>query len=274
MSRLELFASHVRVVIESRLASATAALQAIWAAASSPYVPTRQVERFSVEPDADGWSVLHGDRTVHTGLADDDVAPAAEGAIYRGLLDWHSQHTVFHAACVVHGRTPALFVGDSGSGKSSLALCAVRAGFDYFGDEHVITDGNLVWGLPRAIQFDVIGSDEQLPDWLEGADTSSYRLRDRDGRRKVLPFFSVGERAARRALPAAEARVFFLHTARSTSLRPRSPLEALQGLHEAALGTPHAALGTLVGPSRAFELEWSDPHAAIEQVVFICSAAR
>ena len=267
MSRLELFVSHVQVVIESRFASATAVLQAIWAAASSPYVPTRQVERFSIEPDPDGWSVLHGDETVHTGLADDDVAPAMEGAIYRGLLDWHSQHTVFHAACVAHGRTPVLFVGSSGSGKSSLALSAVRAGFDYFGDEHVITDGNLVWGLPRAIQFDVLGSDERLPDWLQGADVSSYRLRDRDGRGKVLPFFSVGERAARRALPAAEACIFFVARARSTTLRPRSPLEALQGLHEATLGVPHVALGTLVGPRRAFDLEWSDPDAAIDQLV-------
>jgi hypothetical protein len=264
MTRLELFISHVRIQIESNLDSAAKSLQAIWEGASAPYVPTSRVESFRIEPDRHGWSILRGEQTMRAGLVEVDVPPALEGEVYKALLDWHSHQTLFHAACVARDEQPVLFVGRSGSGKSSLALVAMRAGFEYFGDEHVVTDGHLIWGIPRAVQFDVVGAGARLPGWLSGADVASYRLHDREGARKVLPFVSVSGRVARQPLPAERLRVVFVRQTEHTRLLPRLPLAALHGLHEATLGTPHVALGKLVGPGRAFDLEWSDPYAAIE----------
>ncbi len=59
---------------------------------------------------------------------------------------------VLHGAGIARGSTALIIVGDSGSGKSSLAFAAQRHGWDLLGDDMVVVDPSplpFVQGVPR-----------------------------------------------------------------------------------------------------------------------------
>jgi hypothetical protein len=82
----------------------------------------------------------------------DDVLQAALQPILQQIGGF-----ILHGSCVVRDKTAVVFLGNSGSGKSSTAFNLRRFGFYCFADDAVpITlDGNNLWAWPMAREFSI-----------------------------------------------------------------------------------------------------------------------
>lgn len=85
--------------------------------------------------------------------------PAHYHCLTQPIGFWLKQSGLFflHSACITDGQKGILIAGQSGAGKSSLAVAAVRAGFKYLGDEHpflTIRNGQLrAYAFPRRVRL-------------------------------------------------------------------------------------------------------------------------
>jgi hypothetical protein len=88
-----------------------------------------------------------------------DLLPGLELLLYQGL----SGSNVFHAAVLARGGRAYLFQGESGAGKSVLALDLVARGWTYLSDEFgPLTPNGEVLAVPRPVTFAV----DELPPLL------------------------------------------------------------------------------------------------------------
>jgi hypothetical protein len=183
------------------------------------------------------------------------------------MLRWHASTLVLHAACVARGDQPVLFVGESGTGKSTMSLTAVERGFTYGGDELTFLDGGRVWGLPRAIHFDRVRDAVPLPPWLSAAAWEPYEFRDREGRAATVPIVPLQlGRVAPAPWPSKKLHLVFPRRATRNRVEPCGTLEALAELHGAVRGAVRDGLEGLVHPERLWRLEWSEPGAALDEL--------
>src|SRR5262245_18578785 len=139
---LTLFISDVAVEIEiaSELDEVRAALAEAWAGCQRPLLAPARSARFAALASAGGYAVRGLAGAVRAVELREDVLPLLERELYAAMADWHAARVVLHAACVARGERAVLLMGRSGAGKSSLALEAVRRGFQYFSDELTVTD--------------------------------------------------------------------------------------------------------------------------------------
>jgi hypothetical protein len=82
----------------------------------------------------------------------DDVLQAALQPILQQIGGF-----ILHGACVVRDETAVVFLGNSGSGKSSTAFNLRRFGFDCFADDAapITLDGDTLWAWPMAREFSI-----------------------------------------------------------------------------------------------------------------------
>ncbi|MFO0695328.1 MAG: hypothetical protein U0230_17325 [Polyangiales bacterium] len=201
-------------------------------------------------------------------VADASLLPTLELVLYDAFVA-HLSHrtTILHAGGVVLDGRLLVFVGESGGGKSSHVLEALRAGATYLTDELLLTDGRSVWGIPRAIQFDLVPAGSPLIARLSDLDVTSYRCVDVEGRDVALPIFHVPEgRIERSRLPLRDAFVFLVRPGADESLVPVPPALALARVLAVANHVPVHDVGALVGEGRTFELRWSDPRSSLARV--------
>lgn len=245
------------------------ALDAVWGACTEPRGPAVLREHWQVERAGDGYAVLRSGSSPETAHTEDRVAPLIEGLLYGSLPRWYESETLLHAATVVRGTRPVLLLGDSGAGKSSLALEAVRAGLHYVTDELTLTDGSAVRGITRTIQFDPVPVGSVLPARLGDLDVASYRVTFDDGVERAQPLFPWPELdVATAPLDAALAIVVVLSgAAETTSFAPISPVEALAALHEQTRGSRTGPFGRLLGSGRVFRLAWREPREGLSEIV-------
>ena len=128
--------------------------------------------------------------------------------------------TPIHASAVMIGETAVLLAGESGSGKSSLALAAQRQGLEVLSEDTVYVQLRprlRVWGWPGAIHL--------LPD---DAPDGEYPLRLRGGRPKAAVRRAPGRRSADGAALVALApgnRVAFQPMSAARLVARLSPVE-------------------------------------------------
>jgi hypothetical protein len=254
--------SHLRV--ELSCSGQTAALaRTLWGACKKVVEPTLE-EAYEVREVAGVAEILARGELLRTTHEPCDVVPYLEQLCYSRMHETTPEHTLFlHGAMVVNAGRPLLLLGPSGSGKSTLSLCAVRTGLAYATDEFIATDGESVWGVPRAIQFDVVSAGSGLPPWLAGVDETRYRLRRHDGSRGVVPLWSPPRRRLAPAGAAARATIVAIQRAESDHLETCDPIESMRMLHEAAYARPQLDLGALVSAKRGVRLSWADPRVAL-----------
>lgn len=181
------------------------------------------------------------------------------------LIDWTltlaKPGVSLHAGCVVYAGTPILFVTESGGGKSSLTLAAVRAGAHYITDDLLLCEGKTLSGLARAIRFKQISvAAPERPPYLAEMDCESF-VWERRGEKFVTPIWtgpcpSLHEFDAT-GTPPVVVRV----TRGPNKLRPLSEMERLVTLHEAAILRNGEYDGSL-GPGPTYELSWEEPTKA------------
>lgn len=149
--------------------------------------------------------------TVPPGLLDDPQRLAAEVLDTLLLfLATRRGRVPVHASGIVIGGTAAVLAGPSGTGKSTLALAAHRAGLPVLSDDtvYVQTDPRLrVWGLPRPIHV--------FPHDAPGDGAGAMRLRSGRWKRAVpLPAAPP---------PAERAALFLLERGERVALHPADP---------------------------------------------------
>ena len=149
-----MFLSGLRVGVQSSCANTSDYIRRHWAGAKWPIVEADASCRIEVLSSDSPRIFVDGD-LVWSGGAAEELVAGFELLLYRIALARHKgRSAVFHAAGLVSDGATFVFSGPSGAGKSSLALAAVRRGWKYFSDEFVVTDGERLWGWPRAIRFD------------------------------------------------------------------------------------------------------------------------
>jgi hypothetical protein len=262
-SDLVFFVSHVRVVVRCALPEVARGMRAVWGHCDRPIVPTTQQAVFTVAPDGDGFAIK-GPQQRRNGIEARDVLPVLEAELYAAMHGWHRGLLALHAAAIALGSRTWLLLGRSGSGKSSLARMAVKRGMTYFSDEIVLCDGNVLWGVPRAIQFAPLPDGPPPPTWLGSVDASSYRLRVTDEREGCMPLWSPPRiQVAAHPRPLAGARVIALERAERDELVPLSPLELLAAIYEAAYRPPDFDVGRLLNGPGSGGLRWATPDGAL-----------
>lgn len=265
LERHAIFLSGLRVGVQSSCAKTNLYLRRHWSAAKFPIMPPEGGFDIEVLTDESPRIIVDGEEVWSGGLAEDLVA-GFEQWLYRGALGRHKRRfSVFHAAALVSDSGTFVFSGPSGAGKSSLALAAVRRGWRYFSDEFVVTDGQRIWGWPRAIRFDPPRPGLRRPQYLVGLECDDDQWSSEPDRR--APYYTVeGDALQRATCPAKD--VHFVHVERGaqTTLSPVSPALGLKYWTEAAFFEPSMSLGALVGAQRTWRASWRDPNELIDLI--------
>lgn len=176
-------------------------------------------ETLQIQATAGGYRLgPHG----ATAATRSEVLVWVDDFVRLAFAQWNAKATQLHASCVIEREWTVLITGDSGSGKSSLAHAAVRAGAAYWSDEYALLDERGVAGLARAIQYDAVPVGSPAP--AAACDMSTYQFRGRGGvpvvrplvpvpgaatwgdvQRLLVVFPRIGEVTAMRALSGAAA---------------------------------------------------------------------
>lgn len=259
----QIFLSGLRVDVRSSCKRTNRYVRRHWAAATSPILPTEAAFDIEVIADESPRIIVEGEEVWSGGVVEDLVA-GFEQWLYRAALGRHKgRFSVFHAAALVSNGTTVVFSGPSGAGKSSLALAAVRRGWKYFSDEFVVTDGERVWGWPRAIRFDPPRPGADRPDYLAGLERDDDAVESLGD--AAPPYYAVHGQALQRAACAARE-VRFMHVERGarTNLTPVSTAVGLKHWTEASFFEPTISLGALVGTDRTWRASWRHPDELID----------
>jgi hypothetical protein len=265
-SEIALHLSTLRVVLRCEGAPrAQRALESVWhLAASRSFAAPRRELHCTLRATEDGFQLQHPSGEFEL-CSEDELAPRAERLLYREFFAQQARDAlcVLHAAGVVDGPHAIVFAGESGAGKSALARAAVDAGLGYFADEHVITDGRALWGLPRAIHLDHHQAGDPPLPWHAGADIDSYRSRGPQGRERYTPLVAIPARRVPQAAVPIEATVLVaLRRGERDEVRGLSTAERLSTLGQSTL-VASDALAALATLPAAFALTWRDPAAAL-----------
>jgi len=261
----EIFLSGLRVRVRSCCALTNRYLKRHWSAAQLPMLPPEASCDIEVIADASPRIVLDGEVVWAGGVVEDLVA-GFEQWLYRAALAQHQgRFGVFHAAALVSDGATVVFSGPSGAGKSSLALAAVRRGWKYFSDEFVVTDGQRVWGWPRAIRFDPTEPGVPCPDYLRDLDTDQDAVESQED--LAPPYYAVsGDALQRVACPAREVRFVSVERGTDTTLSYVPTSVGLKYWTEAAFFEPPMSLGALVGVGRTWRASWRNPEELIDLI--------
>ena len=244
--------SDYRLEIESDCVPVNKVIARTWDAGRRPILAPTKTHRIGVYT-ADALKLTIDGEPVWSRPLDDAPADTFELMLYRRMLAEHeSRFGMFHAAAVGGPGITWVLCGASGAGKSSLAVTALMRGYHYYTDEFVVTDGHLVWGWPRAPQFDPSSHPgAELPEWLTELDPP-----DEDATHR----YSVPRHQVARC-PAPAEQVHFVYIARGarTRLEPVGVTEALQLWTEAAFYDSPVSLGAIVSRARSWRAVWRHP---------------
>jgi hypothetical protein len=213
---------------------------------------------------ADGCWIFRDGQHVGGSATIRGLLAAFEQVLYESLPGWHPPpRVILHAGAVAHQGEVFVLAGPSGAGKSSLTRALMACGAEYLTDELVITDGASLWGIPRALQFSLLGANEPCPFWLGDVDLETYRIERDDGSLSALPLAPVDpRRVSPGPYPAARARVVVLSRGAPDAVRRASAVEALAALHGGRFSALATDLGTLVGNHGPLALTWCSPEEA------------
>jgi hypothetical protein len=192
------------------------------------------------------------------------------------LAAWYQQQGVqqLHASLVAREGRGVLFVGDSGSGKSTCALACALADFDYLGDDYVglqVAEGGAWWGHSyyAAARIDA-GHLQRFPQLRRHEIKSPF---DWESKSMVLMPRVVPERVAARARVAAAVMPRFAGPG-PTRMTKASKVETLITLASTTLRLPLSPalpgwlkLGDLVEHLPCYHLEIGGDVAEIPGLV-------
>ena len=104
--------------------------------------PAATLPRFALVREADGWAVRQDDALVHTGEDFPTALATLEWHLLTAALRDRDADFALHAAALrLPGRRASLLlIGESGKGKTTLALALMQRGFTPYGDDVALLD--------------------------------------------------------------------------------------------------------------------------------------
>jgi hypothetical protein len=223
----------------------------------------------SVEPFKTYFRLVENGIVIKEVLGAWPVAEYLHGRLFVWSVEDRPEAAVLHAACLRRNGRRLLLVGPKSSGKTTLTLRLAHAGYEIEGDEHVFLGAAGVVARPRACRV----KEPSLPYLPELADAISATafFTDYMGSR----IFNVDPRA----IGATNWRIdegkvdliFILQPNHGgySSIRPM-PTSALVlllmseiGMRETGRGSSVAALASLAGRAKGFDLSLGDHETAI-----------
>jgi hypothetical protein len=176
--------------------------------------------------------------------------------------------SILHAACLRRDGHRLLLVGSKGTGKSTLTLRLIRAGYEIEGDEHVFLEGTQVVARPRACRIRE-SSLKYLPEMADVITSSPRYQEPWSG-----TIFNVDPRAFGidwRIERGAVACIVVLRPNHGgySSIRPMQPSVLVQclmsetGWRERRRSASVASMAAVASSSRAFDLSLGDHATAL-----------
>lgn len=166
--------------------------------------------------------------------------------LHTELLQWHRDHGLLavHAGLVARRGDGVLFGGPGGSGKSTVALTCLLAGFDYLADDYVGVDGGAREGyLGHSLYCSTHLEPEHLSRFPPLRPHAIPGSLPREDKSLILLSDAFGDRLARRARVRAIALPRVVDS-EHTDLHPASTVEALKQLAPSSLMLlPYAGVG-------------------------------
>jgi hypothetical protein len=160
-----------------------------------------------------------------TGEASAVIVPglASDALAFADLLDTlllfllaRRGRTPVHASAFMIGDLAIVLAGPSGTGKSTLALAAAKAGFPVLSDDMIFVQQEpnfALWGFPRPIHV-----------YSKDVPPGDHRTRMRNNKLKVAVLTEAN------ALKANQAALVVLERGRDLSLLPADPRQAVESL--------------------------------------------
>lgn len=183
-------------------------------------------------------------------------AAPLRAALHYGLSS--PCRVLVHAGVVGAADRGVLLAGPGGSGKSTTAVEALLAGFDYLGDDYVVAD---LEGA-RPVAHSLYATAKLGPAWRTFFPTLPAQCLGPAGGKQVIDVFKLQPDALRESIPLVAVVLPRLCPGGATCLRPASPGEALLGLAPSTLfqaprrdGAVLSSLAELVRRVPAYVLE-------------------
>lgn len=265
-ARFDVYVGEARLTLACALDDVAHGLWAVWRSASHALVPSTCHHTIEVRPVQTGVEVmLDGACVAKAPLS--DALPVAERTIYAHLGRWfEADRAVLHGALLAHGERALLLVGESGAGKSSLSQRGIERGYRYGGDEVCLSDGERLWGVPRAVLFDPTLVGMPLPDIAAGADREGYRFHNVRGDACFLPICAPRQtQVLASSLSLLDAHVVLIRHGREPGFGPASTLAVIAALHRECRGRVELLTRGL-DPDRCHALCWDDLDWAWDQL--------
>jgi hypothetical protein len=251
-----------RIVLRTMDADVFHALRYLECSPEIEFHSPRELD-IEVEQYRGRYRIIEDSKIPHEELAPESVVRYLHQRIFVLSIADRPEAPVLHAACLRHDGRRLLLVGSEGSGKTTLTLRLVLAGYHIEGDENVFIDGRGVIARPRALRVKerALALLPEIADRIAGA---PY-MTDLHGRK----IYNLDPKLIGAPWRIQEGEVDFVVLLRAnhggaSSIRPLGPiavgreLMAETGFPETGRGGAVAALAGLTTRARAFDLSLGD----------------
>jgi hypothetical protein len=222
----------------------------------------------TIEPFRGRYRILEEGIVVEEAIGTRSVTDYLHFRIFAHSLAARPRAAILHAASLRRGGRRVLIAGAATTGKTTLALRLLRAGYDFEGDEHVFLEGDGVVARPRACRVKE-SSLALLSDIAEAISSAPAYVDDLG-----CTIFNVDPRTIGGAWRIEKGDVDCVIVLRRnhggySSLRPMQPIALAQalvsemGLREIDRGVSIGAVAALVGRAKGFDLSLGDLETAV-----------
>lgn len=222
----------------------------------------------SVEPCRSHYRIVEDGVVIKEVLGPRAVIDFLHAHLFRCSMAERPNAALLHAASLRRNGGRLLLAGTKGAGKTTLALALTRIGYEIESDEHVFVDNSGVVARPRACRV----KESALPmlaDMAKVIAAAPSYTEDFYG-----TIFNVDPRTLGSSWRIAQGQadvVIALHDNHGgySSIRPLAPMALVQllmpemVLREAGHGPSVAAVATLAGRAKAFDLSLGELAGAL-----------
>ena len=222
----------------------------------------------SIEPFKDRFRIVAGDGVIREVVNAREALEFLHVHLFASSIEDRPSASVLHAACLRRNGRRLLLAGPKATGKSTLALRLVGAGYEIEGDEHVFVEKSGAIARPRACRV----REAALSHLVEIADVIAQApyYSDLMGGR----IFNVDPRTLGSTWRIEQGQVDLVIALKPnhggySSIRPMQPSTLVQflmsetGWRETGRGISVANIASLAACAKAFDLSLGDHASAI-----------
>lgn len=97
-------------------------------------------KKYIIQKEKEKYILIKEGKIVNRNRKLHNIIYSLESRIIDDILKANKDRLILHSACVIFQESAYLFMGDSGSGKTTISLFLTNQGWEFGGDEFVILD--------------------------------------------------------------------------------------------------------------------------------------